>query len=325
MAQTYRDANSTLVLDSGIQHCSVSAPLEEKLFSILCSGWMQCLWTLQEGLLAHRLIFAFADGFEDIDSLTPEGADLLDCLLQGLSSNVLHISIHQDSKVFRIGELARFLEWRTTSKAEDEMLAIAGLANVSAAELVNLPPHERMKIFLLRVQKLPLNIIFMSVPKLKDPGFCWAPQTLMQKGGTHMTVADRYNAVCTSTGLLTEYAAVYLPQRTVRRDMKWFLYNSTKNCIYEAAVTVPDSSDGKENTYTCDALLMMNLPQRSELVVCAAVFMIGSDSESGDRDRMICEYRQRLFLVDISEMQLDREKPKDVVEAKSGRMKTRVR
>ncbi|EEB93426.1 hypothetical protein MPER_07916 [Moniliophthora perniciosa FA553] len=197
--------------------------------------------------------------------------------------------------------------------------------NVSAAELVNLPPHERIKTFLLRVQKLPSDIIFMSVPKLKDAGFRWAPQTLMQKGGSRMAITVRYEAICTATGLLAEYAAVYFSQRTVRRDTQWFLSNSTRNCIYKATVTVPDSSDGEEDTYTCNALLMMNLPQASELVPCAAVFVIGGDLESKEKDRMACEYRQRLFLADISEKQLRREKPDYVVAAKSGRMKTRVR
>ena len=41
-----------------------------------------------------------------------------------------------------------------------------------------------MSGFLLWVEKLPPNVIFMSGPKLKVLGFFWAPQALMQKGGS---------------------------------------------------------------------------------------------------------------------------------------------
>ncbi len=34
---------------------------------------MQRLWTLQEGLLARKLIFEFADGFVTLDELIPMG------------------------------------------------------------------------------------------------------------------------------------------------------------------------------------------------------------------------------------------------------------
>ena len=224
------------------------------------------------------------------------------------------------SATFGFGDLARSLLWRTTSRAEDETLAIAGLADVNATELVSLPAHERMRTFLLRVRNLPPNIIFMSSPKLGEAGFRWAPQTLMQKGGSVAAVSGAYNAVCTPAGLLAEYAAVYFSEQRVRRDVQWFLSDPTKHRIYRATVV----GDLDNSEYSCNALLMMELPLRpGELVVCAAVFVIGADS-GGEGDRMVCEYRQRLFLTGISESQLRKEKPKSVVVAHSGRMMTRV-
>ncbi len=329
MAKTYRNANATLVLDSGIRHCSVSAPLEEKLLSVLSCGWMQRLWTLQEGLLARRLMFAFADGLTDIGDLIPVGEDLLDCLLTNLASEIFRLtkyqnSVRTDSTAFGIGDLARSLVWRTTSKAEDETLAIAGLANVDARELANLPPHERMRTFLLQVEKLPPNIIFMSAPKLNVPGFSWAPQTLMQKGGSQMAVFGKYEAICTPNGLLAEYAVVYFaPEKSVRSDVQWFLFDASKDCYYKA--TNPRNTEGEEDesTYSCNALLMIKLPRPMELVVCAAVLITGADAEERG-DRMVCGYRRRLFLELIPQFRFQQEKPEDVVTAKSGKMLTRV-
>ncbi|KAK7029467.1 hypothetical protein VNI00_014500 [Paramarasmius palmivorus] len=320
MAKTYRDATAVLVLDSGIRHCSVSAPLEEKLLSVISSGWMQRLWTLQEGLLAQRLIFSFADGLMNLDDLIPVGEDLLDCLLTELCTEIFRLTKYRtDSASFGIGDLARSLVWRTTSKAEDETLAIAGLANVDAKELVSMPPEERMKAFLLRVRKLPPDIIFMSVPKLKDPGFSWAPQTLMQRGAAVMAVS-KYEAVCTPNGLLAEYAAVVFPQQTIQNDTQWFLFDASRKCYYKATVVAnPD----KEETYSCDALLMVRLPRSAELMGCAAVLVAGVNAEEKG-DRMVCEYRQRLLLQEIPEFRVQQEKPADVVMASSGRMMTRV-
>ena len=325
MAKTYRDASATLVLDSGIRHCSVSAPLEEKLLFILSCGWMHRLWTLQEGLLARCLVFAFADGLKNIDDLIPVGEDITDCLLTDLSSEIFRLtkyqrSLRMDSGEFGIGDIVRSLVWRTTSRAEDETLAIAGLMNVDARELINLPPHERMRTFLLRVEKFPPSIILMSMPKLKVPGFFWAPQALMQKGGSFMAISGKYDAICTPNGLLAEYAAVYFRPKSVRNDVQWFLFDASKNCYYKARVPIPDNP-GSE--YSCNALLMMKLPRPLELVVCAAVLIAGADAKE-QGNRMVCEYKQRLFLEEVPQFKIREENPEDVVTAKSGRMLTRV-
>jgi hypothetical protein len=190
--------------------------------------------------------------------------------------------------------------------------------------LANLPPDERMRTFLLRVEKLPPNIIFMSVPKLKEPGFSWAPQTLMQKGGSMMAVSDKYEAICTPNGLLAEYAVVYFtPEKSIRSDVQWFLFDTSKDCYYKARVANPDNSEGEERTYSCNTLLMVKLPRPMELVVCAAVLVTGADTEERG-DRMVCRYKRRLFLELIPQFRLQQEKPEDVVMAKSGKMLTRV-
>ncbi|KAJ8080956.1 hypothetical protein PM082_017791 [Marasmius tenuissimus] len=323
MAKTYREASATLVFDSGIRHCSASAPLEEKLLAVLSCGWMQRLWTLQEALLARHLIFAFEDRLENIDSLIPVGEDLLDCLLTGLCAEIFRMTKHQrsvDSTTFGIGDLSSSLQWRSTSKSEDETLAIAGLANIDAKELINLPPHERMRTFLLRVRNLPPNIILMSAPKLKEPGFHWAPQTLMQKGGSPMAILSTYEAICTPAGLLAEYTALYFEVTEAHINTSWVLSNVTKGTFYEATVVI---SDNLEETYSCNTLLMMELPGPSNLGVCAAVLVTGADKEE-QGDRMVCQYQRRLLLIEVPEFKIRRENPTNVVEARSGRMLTRV-
>ncbi|PBK87249.1 hypothetical protein ARMGADRAFT_998177 [Armillaria gallica] len=231
MAETYRNADTVLVIDSGIRSCSLSAPLEERLLHIISSGWMQRLWTLQEGLLARKHIFEFADGFATLDELIPMGEDLFDALTTQLATEIFRLTKYQryvTSNGFGLGDVAQSLRWRTTSRAEDETLAISGLLNVDAFELVNLPASQRMMTLLLRVQKLPSDVLFMPGPKLKESGFRWAPKTMMTRIGNSMSISGQYEALCTPQGLIAEYSAVYFADTILKGDGQWFIRDNAK-------------------------------------------------------------------------------------------------
>lgn len=57
MRQSYQNANIVLVLDADVKGSSSDCTSEELLIRITCSGWIQRLWTLQEGVLAQNLYF----------------------------------------------------------------------------------------------------------------------------------------------------------------------------------------------------------------------------------------------------------------------------
>ncbi|KAK0462720.1 hypothetical protein IW261DRAFT_177955 [Armillaria novae-zelandiae] len=322
MAETYRNADAVLVIDSGIRSCSRSAPLEERLLQIISSGWMQRLWTLQEALLARKLIFEFADGFSTLDELIPiQEEDLLDVLLTQLSAEIFRLTKYQryaTSNGFGIGDVAQSLRWRTTSRAGDETLAISGLLNVDAFELVNLPASQRMTTLLLRVRKLPSNIIFMPGPKLNQSCFRWAPRTMMTSMRISMTVSGQYEALCTPQGLIAEYSAVCFADITLKRDAPWFIRDKAKQRIYRIA----DIKNYIEE-YSCSVLLLMRLPRPSETVHCIACRVVGGEAPPEDADgyRFTCEYQRRLILTDISESDLAKEKADTVLGATSGRMR----
>ena len=333
MARTYRQAQAVLVIDAGIRCCSVSAPLEERLLRVLSSGWMQRLWTLQEGLLAHKLVFEFSDGLAAIEELIPVGDDLLDVLLTSLASEIFRLTKYKKSGSpagpadFGLGDVAHAVRWRGTSKGEDETLAISGLLDIDAFELVSLPPAQRMKTLLLRVRRLPRNIIFTLGPKLDEPGFRWAPRTLMSGRSSSMAIGrDSCEAECTSSGLRAEYSAVYFAEASFGGGVQWFLRDrrfDAEQRIYK----LTDLPQDDTAPYSCNTLLLMAPPRRSELTPCVAVFTRPPDEEAtvGDRDRFICEFRKRLMLVDMSELELKREKAyTGMVEGKSGRMRVLV-
>src|SRR2546423_1526267 len=62
MRQVYEQARSVLVLDASLQsYSTASMDALEVLARIFTSKWLTRVWTLQEGALAKRLWFQFAD------------------------------------------------------------------------------------------------------------------------------------------------------------------------------------------------------------------------------------------------------------------------
>ncbi|OCH84933.1 hypothetical protein OBBRIDRAFT_807893 [Obba rivulosa] len=228
MGQTYGKAELVLVIDSGIRKCSVRAHLKQKQLWVFTSGWMQRLWTLQEAM--HRLLMR-------------KGAD-----------------VDEASRLpmIRFGHVLNCLEWRTTSKAEDETLAISSLLHVDAFELVNLAPEKRMMTLLLRVRNVPSQLVFMTGPKLDIPGFRWAPKTFMTSGRVE---AGQCDAECTPDGLSATYSVFSFDKTTFREDERWWLTHddieSTNQTSYglRSAVSTNASGTSNDRQYTCNAVL----------------------------------------------------------------------
>ncbi|KAK0497976.1 hypothetical protein EDD18DRAFT_1331051 [Armillaria luteobubalina] len=278
MAETYRNADTVLVIDSGIRSCSLSAPPEERLLHIISSGWMQRLWTLQEALLARQLVLEFADSFAALgDKLIPaEGTPIHledtptrvedtptrvkdaptrvedevnrvgehagDVLISQLAAEIFRLRKYRRyarSTSFTLGDVAQSLRWRTTSRPEDETLAISGLLNVDAFELVNLPASQRMMTLLLRVQKLPRSIITIPGPKLYEVGFRWAPKTMMTNMQLSIPASEpSHKASCTPQGLIADYVAVYFKENatitnTNTRGVHCYIRDHAKERFYK--------------------------------------------------------------------------------------------
>ncbi|KAI6045430.1 hypothetical protein EDC04DRAFT_3054430 [Pisolithus marmoratus] len=326
MAKTYRDAQVVLVLDSGIRSCSTAAPREEKLLRVLSSGWMQRLWTLQEALLANKLVFLFHDGTLTIDDLLPTRSDfdVMDVLLLSLAAEVFRLTKYRRYSFtmvdgFTIADVANCLRHRTTSRAEDETLAISGLLNVNATELVNLPPQQRMKSLLLAVGKVPSQLIFLTGEKLSDFGFSWAPSTLM---GHTTGIGFVANASVTPTGLRADYAAIYFPTTLVDAQRIVRLFLPEKEVYVEI--------DCDSNPFECNALLLSSPVVAWEFVQGVAVLVTGVDasgSEAPGVDRFVCKYQKR-FLLSPKGLRLDKNGPTERevlrVQAKSGTMRVKL-
>jgi hypothetical protein len=230
MAETYTSAAAVAVIDASMLHLSVSDPIQEQLFVLYVSSWVQRLWTLQEALLSRQLLFRVGDGLIDFryfftdevlafrlnDSVSSK---LLGWFGQLMISPVIRSAQTASSTTLSLpppslDDVALHLAKRTSSKQADETLAIAGLFGQDASAYVPLDPDQRMAKFLTDHNggKVPYDILFLDGPKLPVEGYTWAPKSFMKR---QMNVElkgtfEGAMSVITKQGLLGRYFCLVL-------------------------------------------------------------------------------------------------------------------
>ncbi|KAI0688959.1 hypothetical protein C8Q76DRAFT_571713, partial [Earliella scabrosa] len=216
MTETYRRAGTVVVFDARIRSlCTSTSPLKEIFFHINMSPWMQRIWTLSEAMLAQELYFEFADELVPIARLADAYKQLVapiptslgelvpsDPLFQYTVAGAFQALMNRRSPgALLFSTISMLLKNRTTSKPEDETVAVAGLFGVDVAVLLaDEEADARMRTFLLQLNTLPADVIFtptMHSQKLPYPGFRWAPRTMTQINTGSFSTRAR----CTPDGL----------------------------------------------------------------------------------------------------------------------------
>ena len=127
----------------------------------------------------------------------------------------------------RLRSIIHPLRWRTTSRVEDETICLSGCIDhtiknplwVSIDERSSLA-IERMKVFLSSLQLVPLGLLFVDRPHIKDNGFRWMPTTFLG-GGMDSTLPDTWQKEeliatgrPTSSGLVVTLPGIVLSDLT---------------------------------------------------------------------------------------------------------------
>lgn len=299
MARTYRDATAVLVLDGGLQHCRTTEPLGVTILRVLTSGWMRRLWTLQEALLAKELHLVFAgDSLLLLKDVLPRSKDMmLNPHLTDLAKELFRLTKLSSDDDYRIGDVARSLEWRATNRPSDETLAIASLLGLQPAVLVHLNAEERMMQLLRAIGKMPRNVLFLSGFKLRSPGFRWAPTSFMDthagSSGGAMLSTRGSDARLTPRGLEATYYAFLFPLTTFQTGQRWSLKVVKSGRLYR----VSDLSKGR-CSYTCDMLLLNDNLSVGAAGPCVAVLRHNGLmlKGAGGSFTVYCEYQRRLVI-----------------------------
>lgn len=215
MAETYRDAHRTIVLDSGIRRCNSHLSLETRMIALSLSTWQERLWTLQESSLSREVEFVFEDAVVSAETIINENGEQIHRPVNRtfhLFLDNLTYWVHNDQVT--MGGLQRNLYRRTSSKPEDESLAVAPFLKIDISPLLEVDGDERMMRFWKAVRTLPKSIVVHNAPKIPHDGFRWAPRSLMnQKGSIIMDLQDQ-SASVVEQGLKANFWAYKLQMST---------------------------------------------------------------------------------------------------------------
>ncbi|KAH6622268.1 hypothetical protein C7974DRAFT_219285 [Boeremia exigua] len=302
MSRTYEAAERVLVLDSSLESMESTEPKGVKLLRTLTSGWMRRLWTLQEAVLAKRLFFQFSDAQQEISSLLSCSFDMLLFPHEtDLAIELFRLTKKVSYGAYEIGDVARSLRWRRTSRGSDETLAIASLLRLGISRLLDVAPEQRMCQLFQDLYKIPRNVLFLNGPKMSSPGFRWAPPSFMaahggSEGGVQLSAALN-DAICTSIGLRASYQALVFPEMTLGVNGPWGVRDPRANRLYE----IRDLPLAK--SYQCNMLLFPDSIAAGNASPCVGVLQRPSSVEKhADGSFTVhCEYKARLVIVNVAE------------------------
>ncbi|KAL8988373.1 MAG: hypothetical protein Q9177_002543 [Variospora cf. flavescens] len=194
MRVPYERADHVLVLDSHLRSLDSSKSSPTELFAqVSCSSWMRRLWTLQEGRLARKVWFQFADKAMDVQSIF---AVFDRSRVPSKVENWMRLSLYiqlwmqiwyrgdpvkNTSRVSAmIGYTSLALRSRSVSVPSDEALCLFNLMDMDITRVTTVPPAERMMVFWRSFERVPRGFVFSKASsKLSQEGLHWAPSSFM--------------------------------------------------------------------------------------------------------------------------------------------------
>lgn len=195
MRKVYTQATYILVLERSLYlYSNRDIGMIESAMRLLTSRWMQRLWTFQEAVLPKALLIQYSDRAVDFRELF-EGAKRLyqnDLQYRGLALDIeghchrLRAFFHLEGEERPdIWDLSRAVCHRRVSVPSDEALCISIVLDLDEKAIAEVSTHERrMEILWTLVHNarrgISNSIIFNTLPRLKRPGFRWAPATFQQ-------------------------------------------------------------------------------------------------------------------------------------------------
>jgi hypothetical protein len=244
MRETYTSANKVLVIEDYILKCKFpSDTMFEPFARIYLSTWTSRLWTLQEGMLAKKLLIQFANIAVDFESEWRALLKSQEALLEIHNNVGWPISIRGNFSTnasplsslrnLRIAVHERFTSWTT-----DEPLCLGTLMGVDMEKLLDGSPDRRMKRFWSLLPYIPIYVVFWTGNRLRDiPGFGWAPASFLSSRlhtfpgphseATHGDLTDEGLRVLLPGARLTPTRSAHINRRFWLRDKKgefryWF-------------------------------------------------------------------------------------------------------
>ena len=226
MREVYAQAEIVLVLDSTLLRKSCSVSAEELKLRIFSSTWFRRMWTLQEGVLASKLLFQFSDGvvpLTDLVSVNPS-YDIISATSNEKASALLSLKKMPRSnpaeRIALFSSVVRLFCHRSTSQKADEPICLATLLGLDLEQVMSREVGQGLERLLLLQKEFSPTILFTSGPKMERPGFRWAPATFRQRwSATQLDLFDEPkhitkgpHAYATKLGLVCSLPGIIIPE-----------------------------------------------------------------------------------------------------------------
>lgn len=265
LRDVYKKASKVLVVD---RHLLQTGPhwLERRL-QLLCSEWMRRLWTLQEGrlpLVSDLYIQFQGEAISVAQLLSIEkgiydtsGSEIFTRAYITSTSVLADHFVKKDNISNQFIDLARDLGHRSVSVASDEPICLATLLGLA---LEDFSPFPTMVDIYRSLLILPQDLLFFAGPRLKIPGFRWAPSTFLESD-SHVGRAAYETARLTDNGLCVRKDCILLTGgiefRRVEDDSAEFYFIECSG-TYEWAIVL---SPGDHQVSRClrDAAIILQV------------------------------------------------------------------
>ncbi|MCJ1249506.1 hypothetical protein MMC30_006731 [Trapelia coarctata] len=214
MRDIYARASSVLVVDGEVRRLRKHDSPLEIIIRFILSGWEQGLWTLHEGYMAKSINFLAKDG-----AIIPNSASFT----AGPRSEPLQSTIQTQAlrkmvlRFFKpnpniLSNILCVLRGRTTSRPKDEAIVIANMLDIKNAPIQALEDADDRMVHLLRqLPEIPLAIVFSRGERLLQPGFRWAPRSLIALVGIMWLALDGTGTLGADTlGLTFDFPSISL-------------------------------------------------------------------------------------------------------------------
>ncbi|KAG7004555.1 hypothetical protein G7Y79_00024g055050 [Physcia stellaris] len=194
MRVPYERAKHVLVLDSHLRSLNSTRLSSTEVFAqVSCSSWMRRLWTLQEGRLAKRVWFQFADKAVDVQTIFlaidhRRIPSRIEHWIDGALYTKLWMQIwyrgHYINKTSAVTSMlsttSLALSSRSVSVPTDEALCLVTLMGKDPRQVTAASPMQRMEVFWRTFDKVPKAFLFSKAPhKMTAKGLHWAPSSFM--------------------------------------------------------------------------------------------------------------------------------------------------
>ncbi|KAH8597515.1 hypothetical protein B0O99DRAFT_617604 [Bisporella sp. PMI_857] len=287
MSSTYSSASVTVVLDTAIRQSSIKQSLEEIVVRILSSNWMRRIWTLQEGLLAGNLIFFLEDYLLRRDEL------LASIFTNGISGAITATGVIElvafslnsyVAKPANLAHLLHLLSYRTSSRLDDEMIAISPLLHIDVKRLTPYNGERRAVEFWKCLKTMPAEVIFLEGERITTWGYRWAPKRLVWAGGAF----GSHQGTVTEKGLIGKFMILHPDiQLEIISKRRYRLVDIVAKKSF-ILFDYPDESGQPQSSEIlagCDAIAIRQQPT-GELVQGKAVLLV-RDPQADDGENIL--------------------------------------